>query len=213
MISFHEGDATELPLGDDSFDVVTCQTLLMHLAQPLNALRDMLRILRPGGLLVCVEPNNFWNHLAFTSLTEEEPVEKLVRRFEFWLRQHRGRLAAGRGNHSLGDLLPGYFAQLGLHDIAVHQNDRPAPLFPPYATADQEALVAQDRHWKDAATGPWNKAGLRELFLRGGGDETVFEAVFADLVEKFRAEQQAIVAGNFHAAGGSINYLVSARKP
>jgi ubiquinone/menaquinone biosynthesis C-methylase UbiE len=139
LFSFHQGDATKLPLDDESFDVVTCQTVLMHLAQPLDALREMLRILRPGGLLVCVEPNNFWNYLAFTSLTEDEPVETLVRRFEFWLRQHRGRLAAGRGNHSLGDLLPGQFAQLGLRDIAVHQNDRPAPLFPPYAGADQKS--------------------------------------------------------------------------
>ena len=213
LFSFHQGDATKLPLDDESFDVVTCQTVLMHLAQPLDALREMLRILRPGGLLVCVEPNNFWNYLAFTSLTEDEPVETLMRRFEFWLRQHRGRLAAGRGNHSLGDLLPGYFARLGLRDIAVHQNDRPAPLFPPYAGADQKALVEQERQWKNSATGPWNKEDLRELFLRGGGDGIFFENVFADIVEKYHHEQQAVADGNFHAAGGSISYLVSARKP
>ncbi len=213
LISFHQGDATKLPLADDSFDVVTCQTVLMHLAQPLDALREMLRILRPSGLLVCVEPNNFWNYVGFTSLTEDESVEILVRRFEFWLRQHRGRLAAGRGNHSLGDLLPGYFARLGLRDIAVHQNDRPAPLFPPYAGPAQQALVEQERQWKNSATGPWNRDDLRELFLRGGGDAAVFENVFADIVEKSRREQGAVTDGNFHAAGGSINYLVSGRKP
>ena len=212
LISFHQGDATKLPLAADSVDVVTCETVLMHLAQPLDALREMLRILRPGGLLICVEPNNFWNYLAFTSLTEDEPVEVLVRRFEFWLRQHRGRLAAGRGNHSLGDLLPGYFAQLGLHDSAVHQNDRPAPLFPPYASPDQKALIEQDRQWKSSATGPWNKEDMRELFLRGGGDESFFETTFADIVKKYQCEQQAVTAGHFHAAGGNINYLVSARK-
>jgi SAM-dependent methyltransferase len=213
LFSFHQGNATKLPLPDDSFDVVTCQTVLMHLAQPLDALGEMRRILRPGGLLVCVEPNNLWNYLSFTSLTEDEPVEILVRRFEFWLRQHRGRLAAGGGNHSLGDLLPGYFSRLGLRDIAVHQNDRPAPLFPPYAGPDQKALVEQDRQWKNSATGPWEKENLRELFLRGGGDETFFEKVFTDIVEKYRCEQQAIAAGTFHVAGGNINYLVSARKP
>ncbi len=213
LISFHLGDAAQLPLNDDSFDVVTCQTVLMHLARPLDALREMIRILRPGGLLVCVEPNNLWNYLAFTSLTEDEPVEILVRRFEFWLRQHRGRLAAGQGNHSVGDLLPGYFAELGLGDIAVHQNDRPAPLYPPYAGRDQKALVEQERQWKDSATGPWNKENLRQLFLRGGGDETAFENTFADIVEKYHFEQRAIDDGNFHAGGGNINYLVSARKP
>jgi ubiquinone/menaquinone biosynthesis C-methylase UbiE len=212
LFSFHQGDATKLPLPDASFDVVTCQTVLMHLASPLDALREMLRILRPGGLLVCVEANNFWNYLPFTSLTEDEPVETLVNRFEFWLRQHRGRLAAGRGNHSFGDLLPGHFAQLGLRDIAVHQNDRPASLFPPYAGPAQKALIEQDRQWNNSATGPWKKEDLRELFLRGGGDEALFEKVFTDIVEKYRREQKAIAAGTFHAAYGSINYLVSARK-
>ena len=212
LFSFHQGDATKLPLPDDSFDVVTCQTVLMHLAQPLEALGEMLRVLRPGGLLICVEPNNLWNYLAFTSFTEDESVEILVRRFEFWLRQHRGRLAAGRGNHSIGDLLPGYFARLGLRDIAVHQNDRPVPLFPPYATPHQRALVEQERKWKDSASGAWDKEEMRRLFLRGGGDVSFFESVFADIVEKYRREQAAIADATFHAAGGAVNYLVSARK-
>jgi len=213
LISFQPGDASQLPLADGSFDVVTCQTVLMHLADPFAALREMLRILRPGGLLVCVEPNNFWNYLAYNSLTDAEPVETLVRRFEFWLRQHRGRLAVGRGNHSIGELLPGYFARLGLRDIGVYQNDRPAPLHPPYASPDQKALVDQDLQWKNSATGPWNQADLRQLFLKGGGDETFFAASFADAVEKFHNEQRALANSNFYAAGGNLSYLVSARKP
>ncbi len=213
LCSFHQGDATNIPLPDNHFDVVTCQTLLMHLPEPMAALREMLRVLRPGGLLLCVEPNNFWNLLAYNSLTEEEPVEVLVRHFEFWLRQHRARLAAGRGNHSLGDLLPGYFAQLGLREIAVHQADRPAALFPPYDTPAQKALTDQERQWKHSATGPWDKEDLRQLNRQGGGGEALFETVFAEMLEKFRREQAAINRGAFHAAGGTINYLVSARKP
>jgi ubiquinone/menaquinone biosynthesis C-methylase UbiE len=213
LSSFHRADATRLPLPDNHFDVVTCQTVLMHLPQPLEALREMLRILHPGGLLICVEPNNLWNYLNFTSLTEDEPVEVLVRRFEFWLRQHRGRMAAGRGNHSIGDLLPGYFGQLGLQDINVYQADRPAPLVPPYDTSAQKALIEQEQQWKSSATGPWDKEDLRRLVTLGGGSEAFFESVFAEVVEKFRREQEAISAKTFHAAGGGINYLVSARKP
>jgi SAM-dependent methyltransferase len=213
LISFHQSDAARLPLPDNRFDVVTCQTLLMHLSQPLGALGEMLRILRPGGLLICVEPNNLWNYLAFTSLTEDEPVEVLVRRFEFWLRQHRGRIAAGQGNHSIGDLVPGYFAQLGLGEITVHQADRPAVLIPPYDTPAQKALIEQEQQWKNSTTGPWDKNELRRLVLLGDGTETFFETAFAEVVEKFRREQAAISARTFHTAAGSINYLVSARKP
>ena len=213
LISFQPGDAMQLPLPDASFDVVTCQTVLMHLAQPLAGLREMLRILRPGGLLICVEPNNFWNYLAYNSLTEAESVATLVNRFEFWLRQHRGRIAAGRGNHSIGELLPGYFAKLGLRDITTHQNDRPAPLFPPYDSPDQKALLAQDRQWQNSATGPWHQADLLELCRRGGGTDEFFEKMFADLVAKHHAEPAAVANGTYHAAGGSMNYIVSARKP
>jgi SAM-dependent methyltransferase len=212
LITVVQGDATEIPLPDDSFDVVTCQTVLMHLAQPVDSLREMLRILRPGGLLVCVEPNNLWNYLAFTSLTAEEPVELLVRRFEFWLRYHRGKAAAGQGDHCIGDLLPGAFAQIGLTDIAVHLSDRAAALFPPYDTPAQQALVQQAQQWKDSAAGPWDRAELRHHVLGGGGTDELFVRTFGELIEAFDREQESIAAGTFHAAFGGITYLVSGRK-
>jgi SAM-dependent methyltransferase len=212
LIAFLQGDATSIPLPNDSFEVVTCQTLLMHLAQPADALREMLRVLRPGGLLVCVEPNNLWNYLAFTSLTAAEPVEVIVRRFEFWLRYHRGKHAAGLGDHAIGDLLPGYYAQAGLKNILVHQSDRAAALFPPYNAPAQRALLQQELQSHDSATGPWDGDELRRHVLGGGASEEFFDRVFAELREKFTQEQQAIAAGSFHAAQGGITYLVSGRK-
>ncbi len=213
LFSFHQGDACRLPLADGSFDAVTCQTLLMHLADPRAALQEMLRILRPGGIIICVEPDNFRNLMGYSSLSDDEPVESLVRRYEFWLRQHRGRMARLEGNHSIGELLPGYFAELGLSGIAVHQSDRPSPLFPPYQSPDQQALIAQDRELFESAASPWDKEKLRRLVLPGGGTESFFETAYADLAETFRREQEAIDSGVFHAAGGGLSYLVSARKP
>jgi SAM-dependent methyltransferase len=212
LLTVVQGDATQIPLPNDAFDVVTCQTVLMHLARPADALREMLRILRPGGLLVCVEPNNLWNYLPFTSLTAEEPVAVLVRRFEFWLRYHRGKAAAGQGDHTIGELLPGTFAKAALIDIAVHLSDRAAALYPPYTTPAQRALLQQGRQWKDSATGPWDRAELRRHVLGGGGTDELFERTFEDLNEAFNREQQAIAAGTFHAAFGGITYLVSGRK-
>ena len=212
LLTVVQGDAAAIPLPNDTFDVVTCQTVLMHLARPAAALREMLRILRPGGLLVCVEPNNFWNYLPFTSLTAEEPVEVLVRRFEFWLRYHRGKAAAGEGDHTVGDLLPGTFAEIGLTNIAVHLSDRAAALFPPYNTSAQQALMQQGRQWKESSTGPWNGAELRRHVLGGGGTDESFMRTFGELVKAFNSEQRAIAAGTFHAAFGGITYLVSGRK-
>jgi SAM-dependent methyltransferase len=46
-------DATSLPFRDDCFDKVLCTGVLMHIAQDTHAVREMIRVLRPGGLLLC----------------------------------------------------------------------------------------------------------------------------------------------------------------
>ena len=52
-VEVHEGDATALPLPDESFDAVVCFTMLHHVPSP--AQQDQLfaeaaRVLRPGGV-------------------------------------------------------------------------------------------------------------------------------------------------------------------
>ena len=42
-------DARELPFPDGSFDAVTCNHMLYHLADPDQALAEFARVLRPGG--------------------------------------------------------------------------------------------------------------------------------------------------------------------
>jgi ubiquinone/menaquinone biosynthesis C-methylase UbiE len=37
------------------FDVVHCRMLLCHLTSPLDALREMAAIARPGGLIICFD--------------------------------------------------------------------------------------------------------------------------------------------------------------
>ena len=212
MLSFKQGDATNIPLATDTFDVATCQTVLMHLADPFQAIMEMMRIVRPGGLVICVEPNNLWNCLAFSSLTAAEPVEVLTRRFEFWLRYHRGKEANGQGNHSIGDLLPGYFQQAGLTDISVYLSDRAAALWPPYESTAQRAMVEQEQLWKDSATGPWDRIDLRRYVISGGATEEFFDTVFQELIAKYNVEQRAIAARTFHSGGGGVSYLVSGRK-
>jgi ubiquinone/menaquinone biosynthesis C-methylase UbiE len=46
-----QGDATNLPLPDESIDLVLCFNAAPHLGQGESAFRDMFRVLAPGGVI------------------------------------------------------------------------------------------------------------------------------------------------------------------
>jgi SAM-dependent methyltransferase len=53
-----QGDAHALPFPDDAFDAVVCHYLLLWLADPVQGVREMARVVRSGGrVLVCAEPD------------------------------------------------------------------------------------------------------------------------------------------------------------
>jgi SAM-dependent methyltransferase len=58
-------DITTIPLPDASFDVVLCAEVLEHIPAPVDALRELVRLLRPGGALLVTAP--------FCSLTHQSP--------------------------------------------------------------------------------------------------------------------------------------------
>jgi SAM-dependent methyltransferase len=57
-------DACRLPFQDGQFDKVLCSGVLMHISDDLAAVHELIRVLRPGGLLVC----SFNNVLSIFSL-------------------------------------------------------------------------------------------------------------------------------------------------
>jgi ubiquinone/menaquinone biosynthesis C-methylase UbiE len=50
-ISFHADDVYDLSFDDASFDIVYAHQVLQHLSDPIRALREMHRVLTPGGLV------------------------------------------------------------------------------------------------------------------------------------------------------------------
>ena len=51
-VSFARMDAARLALPDDHFDVVLCSLGLMYVPDPAQAMREIVRVLRPGGRVV-----------------------------------------------------------------------------------------------------------------------------------------------------------------
>lgn len=54
---FREGSATELPFASESFDCVVSYQCLEHVPNPEQALREMARVCKPGGVVAIVGPN------------------------------------------------------------------------------------------------------------------------------------------------------------
>lgn len=60
-------DAERLPYDDASFDVVVGHAVIHHIPDVELAIREMLRVLRPGGrLVVCGEPTRYGDRIART---------------------------------------------------------------------------------------------------------------------------------------------------
>ncbi|MFO7550209.1 MAG: methyltransferase domain-containing protein [Haliea sp.] len=210
-VAVTHGAAESIPFPDAEFDFVTCQTVLIHVADPSACIAEMLRVLKPGGLLVCVEPDNFGTCAAANSLSDASSLAADVAAFEFNLAQQRGRKALGLGDLSLGGLLPGMFAAAGLKQVQVHLSDKAIPLFPPYSTAEQRALLADTHLWFESAP-DFSKAQAQQFFIAGGGDPAAFESHWSQELASRDSYLNAIREQDYHCAGGALMYLVSGRK-
>jgi SAM-dependent methyltransferase len=57
-VTYVQGDARALPFAKNSFDAVVCHYLLLWLADPVQGVREMARVVRPNGhVLACAEPD------------------------------------------------------------------------------------------------------------------------------------------------------------
>ena len=76
-ITFQQGDGMALPLADASFDAVTVSFGLRNMADRIQALREMHRVLRPGGRVYVLEfsqPQRWFKPVYYFYLRRILPV-------------------------------------------------------------------------------------------------------------------------------------------
>ncbi len=104
---FRHGDITAGPVPPGGFDLATARAVLHHIADPESAVANLVASVRPGGLVLLIEPD-------FLPVLVAEPPE--IR--DFW----QGWLAwsAVEGiDYFIGRRLPAMLTRLGVIDISA----------------------------------------------------------------------------------------------
>jgi ubiquinone/menaquinone biosynthesis C-methylase UbiE len=111
VVSYKLGDVYKIPLDDGYADLTCCRTLLMHLTEPLKAVKEMARVTRTGGSVVALEGGKMG---AIYDPDDEEYSELAERAYEAWvngIRKLEGK------EFRIGEKLPGIFREAGLTGI------------------------------------------------------------------------------------------------
>jgi SAM-dependent methyltransferase len=151
-----QGDAYRLPFGDDRFDLVVCQALLINLREPERAVREFARV--AAGRVACIEPDNA---AVSVSSTVDAESHLASRARELYLRGVDTDVA-------LGADAAGALRAAGLSDVTTSRYDQTLVVEPPYSESDVRAVGRK-------ASG----AGLRERRETMAGSEEELDALRA----------------------------------
>jgi SAM-dependent methyltransferase len=72
-----KADITDLPFADDSFDVILCSHVLEHVVDDRKAMRELYRVLRPGGWALVLVPIDFSRSETFEDPTIVAPEDRV----------------------------------------------------------------------------------------------------------------------------------------
>ena len=107
-VTFARGDAYGVDVAAGSFDVVHAHQVLQHLGDPIAALTEMGRVLRPGGLLAVRDSD-------FGAFVWAPPDERL----DHWMQLYHRVTERNGAQADAGRWLPSWVRAAGFTDLQV----------------------------------------------------------------------------------------------
>lgn len=129
-VSFRTGDLYALEFDDDAFDVVHAHQVLQHLTDPVAALQELRRVVRPDGV-VAVRDSDY----AAMTWGPDEP------RLDRWLELYHQVTARNGAEADAGRRLLGWAQQAGFAAIEVSSSN--------WTYADPETRAWWSGVWAD----------------------------------------------------------------
>jgi ubiquinone/menaquinone biosynthesis C-methylase UbiE len=208
IFDFRVGDAYDLPVDSNSVDLSICQTLLMHLEDPMKAISEMRRVTKSGGRIVAIEPDyagfSFFDS-AYDKMSFSLEERMKLRRWNCILTAGKKKL--GRGDNEIGSKVPYLFFKSGLRVVDVRCLDRVFWIIPPYQGKELEL-----KHLMLPPEFLVEKLDLRTEFLAGGGTEKEWEEYFNFMKKLHEIHQQQIKEGTFVSSSSTTVIITIAEK-
>jgi SAM-dependent methyltransferase len=214
-VTFMAGDAYELPLPDDYCDAAICQTLLMHLQEPEKALSQMIRIVKPGGVVICQEPDNLAPQLMPRHWSlPEDTIDELLLKTKVAVLSNKGLIKLGLGDNSIGGKVYHMLRELGLENVDVRTAEYVPHLHPPYS-GDQ--IKVQLEMVRKQVLNEERQKQLsereREGFLAGGGTSEEWKKYCAHSDRIVAALKEQIDNESYYFCGAYPHYFTRGYKP
>ncbi|MFT3841468.1 MAG: class I SAM-dependent methyltransferase [Myxococcaceae bacterium] len=162
-VPISRADAARLPFAANTFDRVHCTWLLEHVPQPVPILRDVLRVLKPGGYAIFTEVDN--------ATFETDPPSEAVTRAMNGLNEAQVR---AHGDPFVGRRLEQLFRDAGFPKIErvpklLHGHNGAPELFATFVDEFAEIFEGLDEALPhEKATHAAAAAHLRSLPQRNG---------------------------------------------
>ncbi len=99
-----QGDAQQMTIPNAEFDRARTDRALQHFPQPRQALNEIWRVLKPGGILTLVEPD--WGSMVVAPGSASGPGDETVNKVFDWCRQRLANPLMGRNLYGMLRQMP-----------------------------------------------------------------------------------------------------------